>query len=137
MDTGAVLKEHKLKLTNIRKEILELFSQKPYALSYQDFNEQLTIDSDKSTIYRTLKIFEEKGIIHTVLDPNNIEKYALCNHKHCSEEGHQDSHIHFHCNSCENTYCLESFQSPEIQLPQKFKADKTEVLIFGNCDRCF
>ena len=36
--------------------------------------------SDRTTLYRTLKTFEENCIVHQIDDGTGIPKYALCDH---------------------------------------------------------
>ena len=136
MQVNDFLKQHQLKSTSIRKEILHIFQTSKHALSYSDIAKVLNNGFDKSTVYRTLKIFEEKGIIHTVLGPDHVERYGLCTHAECSHNGHVDSHIHFYCNSCKSVFCLDTIETPAVHIPNQFKAEKTEVLVFGTCNNC-
>lgn len=52
-----ILKEKKLRITNVRSEVLEIFERKNYALSYNDLHEELKNKFDMATIYRTLNTF--------------------------------------------------------------------------------
>ena len=90
---------------------------------------------DRITLYRTLKAFEEKGIIHKVIDSSNITKYALCVDQ-CDEDHHHDHHVHFHCDECGNTFCLEGVEVPKIALPEGYKMHNKSMLINGKCLSC-
>ena len=81
-----ILKSNGLKLTENRRVILNQFISTEYALSYGDIDSMIKRKLDKVTVYRTLKSFEENGIIHEVVDGGSQVKYALCNSKSCSSE---------------------------------------------------
>ncbi len=91
--------------------------------------------SDRTTLYRTLKTFEDKGIVHKIDDGTGIPKYALCKHEHNSKK-HNDLHLHFHCTKCKETVCLTEHQIPQINLPSKFIPENINMLIKGVCDKC-
>ncbi len=134
-ETDALLKEANLKLTPTRRRILKVFRKYPFALSYNDINDSVKEKLDKVTIYRTLKTFEEKGIIHQVLDTSSQVKYALCNSS-CSKHEHQDAHIHFKCTSCHQTYCIEDREIPSVPLPKGFTEVHSSMLVEGICKDC-
>lgn len=135
-EVNILLKKHGLKVTSSRKTILEVFKSITYALSYSDLDKELKGNLDKVTVYRTLKSFEESGIIHEVIDGSPQIKYALCHIGNCSEHTHYDSHVHFKCDSCEKTYCLESTQIPKIELPEGYSTNKQFVSLQGECKDC-
>ena len=118
-----ILKRNGLKFTENRRVILNQFILTDYALSYSDIDSMIKRKLDKVTIYRTLKSFEENGIIHEVVDGSSQVKYALCNSNSCSSEHHNDTHIHFKCNDCEKTYCIEDIMIPRIKLPSEFQQE--------------
>ena len=131
-----ILKKHGLKFTENRKVILEQFISTNYALSYNEIDSLIQKKIDKVTVYRTLKSFEENGIIHQVIDGSNQIKYALCNSVSCSPSQHNDTHIHFKCDYCEKTYCLNDISAPELVLPKGYSIAKQNVFIQGRCQNC-
>jgi Fur family ferric uptake transcriptional regulator len=90
--------------------------------------------ADRITLYRTLKTFEEKGMVHPIEDGSGATKYALC------EEGctcaPKDLHVHFHCNSCQKTFCLPEVGVPAFQLPSRFKLQEISLMAKGICADC-
>ena len=114
---------------------MEVFKEHAFALSYSDIETGVREKLDKVTTYRTLKSFEEKGIIHQILDRSNQVTYALCKDA-CSDHEHHDTHVHFKCNTCEQTYCIEDREIPRISLPAGFKQVHSSMLVEGTCDRC-
>ena len=90
--------------------------------------------SDKVTLYRTLKTFEDKKLIHSIDDGTGSVKYALCE-EGCECEP-QDQHIHFHCVDCGETYCLTQSKIPQTNIPTGFKASSASIVYKGYCANC-
>ena len=85
--SDTLLKDFNLRSTPNRQEILHLFLRKNYALSHGDIEKEIDNSLDRVTVYRTLKTFLDKGLIHKVLDDEGALKYALCNEA-CTTAGH-------------------------------------------------
>jgi len=129
----SILQRHKLRITDCRKEIIREFLDKQVALAHSDLEESLDSQFDRVTIYRTLKTFVDKDVVHKVLDDSGATKYALCSHE---EEVHNHEHVHFKCEMCGETTCLESINLPSIKLPQGFKKKEMNLLVQGICNKC-
>lgn len=129
-----LLKKNKLRATPVRKELLQLFLNSEIALSNQDIEEHLS-EVDRVTLYRTLKSFQEKGIIHRAFDGTDVTRYASCN-DHCNAHAHHDEHLHFHCSNCDNTFCVDEIPIPKLTMPAGFKAHKTNIVVDGICEKC-
>jgi Fur family ferric uptake transcriptional regulator len=130
-----ILKDFRLRSTISRSAILELFIHNDHALSYSDIEKEVAAAFDRVTVYRTLKTFLDKGVVHKVLDDGGSLKYALCN-DHCSTLEHHHDHVHFKCTKCGQTNCLEEVEVPAIKLPKGFKANEVNLLIQGLCNKC-
>lgn len=78
--------------TSMRILVYDFLEQQQTAVSLTEI-ENYFDKADRVTIYRTLKTFEEKGIVHGIQE-NNTTKYMLCNDG-CSENTHKDRHLHF------------------------------------------
>lgn len=132
--SNKLLKTFKLRSTPNRQAILHLFLKKDYALSHGDIEKEIDDNLDRVTVYRTLKTFLTKGLIHKVLDDEGSLKYALCN-DHCTAAGHHHDHVHFKCTHCGQTNCLD-IEVPAIKLPRGYKASEVNLLIQGTCEHC-
>lgn len=132
---GATLKKHNLSVTESRKRILQLFLEEKGALAHGDIEKRAGEKFDRVTIYRTLQTFLEKGIIHSIPTADNAIRYALCKDQ-CSAGHHHDHHIHFICNNCQRTYCLDDVVTPEIKMPKGYQASHVEVVVEGVCKDC-
>ncbi len=131
-----LLEHHKLRRTKIRIKMLSIFLDKDYALAHAELESSIGQDFDRVTIYRTLKSFEDQGLVHRVLDESGTAKYALCQHEHNETHKHYDRHIHFNCVTCGHTYCLENIAIPEIKLPAAYQLQKLDFLAQGICQKC-
>lgn len=132
--SDTLLKDFNLRSTPNRQEILHLFLRKNYALSHGDIEKEIDNALDRVTVYRTLKTFLDKGLIHKVLDDEGSLKYALCNEA-CTTAGHHHDHVHFKCTKCGQTNCL-NVEVPLVKLPKGYRATETNLLIQGVCERC-
>ena len=130
--------EQKLELKNIaitamRKLVLDVFLQQKKAVSLADL-ESILENSDRSTLYRTLKTFEQKGLIHGVQE-HNTTQYLLCNEA-CDETHHYDYHLHFYCKKCEKTTCLENVNFEEVKFPKDYEIEEVKFVASGICKDC-
>ena len=115
-------------------DVINVFNKAGHALSSNDIEAKLK-DADRITLYRTLKSFEEKGIIHKAVDGTITQKYAICE-SDCDEHHHHDKHVHFRCEQCENTFCMDNVFVPDLLLPQGFKVASTDMVVNGTCEKC-
>jgi Fur family ferric uptake transcriptional regulator len=130
-----LLRKSQLSVTGGRRKILELFLQHDGALSHSDIEKKAGEKFDRVTVYRTLQAFVEKGLIHSIPTSDNSIRYALCKDD-CSAGQHRDDHVHFICNSCGNTVCLEEVVVPTIKLPRGYVVQQVEMLVSGVCKSC-
>ena len=129
-----ILRRNSLSVTESRKKILNLFMNIPGALAHGDIERKAGEKFDRVTVYRTLQTFVEKGIIHIIPTTDNSVRYALC--KDCTEGHHHDNHVHFICNQCGTTLCLDDVAVPEMKLPKGFSLNEIEVVAKGVCKDC-
>jgi len=130
-----ILRDFALRSTESRTEILNLFIARHHALSYTDLEREVAPRYDRVTVYRTLKTFLDKGVIHKVLDDTGTLKYALCSSA-CSEQAHHHNHVHFKCSRCGQTNCLENVEIPAVTLPDGYRPTELNLLIQGVCRAC-
>lgn len=96
--------------------------------------ERRIISIDKSNIFRALVLFREQHLVHAIEGSSDGTRYELCySHDH---EHDDDQHPHFYCEKCQQTYCLNDAELPEIQLPQGFEAHSANLMIKGLCPHC-
>ena len=136
MDTQFdILKRTGLSVTEGRKKILELFLETEGALAHADIEKNTDAAFDRVTVYRTLQTFVEKGIIHQIPTTDNSVLYALCKHD-CAQGHHHDNHVHFICNNCSKTICLDDVIVPAVKLPKGFSPVQSAMVVTGICNDC-
>ncbi len=136
MDTGNdILKSAGLRVTDTRQDVLGCFLRINSAISQGDIEQELDSTTDRVTVYRTLKTFLDKGIVHKILDDTGGVKYAICKEQ-CQHGNHQHNHVHFKCSQCGQTLCLEKYVVPEVNLPEGYKSQEVNILVQGVCPKC-
>lgn len=117
----------------MRELVYDILASENIAISLSDL-EQKFDKSDKVTLYRTLKTFEENKLIHSIDDGSGSVKYALC--KETCQCNPEDLHVHFFCTKCEHTYCLNDIPIPSLSLPVNFKLKTVNMVVKGICANC-
>lgn len=129
-----ILQAKEISPTAMRILVLEFLQKQISAVSLQDV-ENGFVQADRVTLYRTLKTFEEKGLIHSIQDGTDAAKYALCAEA-CKAGDHYDLHLHFYCTNCKLTHCLPKHQVPEIDLPVGYLLKELNLVAKGICEKC-
>lgn len=96
--------------------------------------ETLMPQMDKSSIFRALSLFLEHEVVHAFEDGRGILNYELC-----EEDGtcdHHDGHIHFYCETCKRSFCLENIHIPSFDLPEGYLPHSVSFVIKGECPQC-
>ena len=131
-DIKEILKKNQLSVTSSRERILQLFLEQEGALAHGDIERRAGEKFDRVTVYRTLQVFVEKGIVHTIPTADNSILYALCK-DNCEAGHHHDHHVHFECDHCGTTYCLDDVVTPDIKLPAGYSSEQIDVVVKGRC----
>ncbi|NVO31976.1 Fur family transcriptional regulator [Hymenobacter lapidiphilus] len=129
------LSQHGLRQTPVRRSVLQVLADAAFALSGSEIEQQLPAGTDRITLYRTLKSFEESGLIHRVIDSTDVVRYAACSIE-CSAKAHFDNHVHFKCTICQHIYCLNQVAIPAVTLPAQFQVVSRDYLLAGVCREC-
>lgn len=130
-----LLVKNGLKRTGARLQVLEILSGRDSATSQPYLEQVMGKVVDRVTLYRVLQAFEEKGIIHKVLDSHGTANYAICSDG-CDAHQHHDEHVHFDCDNCHKIYCLESVKIPVPKVPSGFKVQHLNLIATGICSAC-
>ena len=89
---------------------------------------------DKSNVFRTLQAFREAHLVHVLDDSGDGVRYELCHSHHEDED--DDLHVHFYCEKCRRTYCLEDIPVPSVAVPDGYDVHSVSYLIKGICPSC-
>lgn len=129
-----ILIQRKIRPTAMRLLICQFMEKQQAAVSLSDIGAAFE-KSERTTLFRSLKTFEEKGMVHKIDDGSGIAKYALCE-VNCTCDLETDLHLHFHCTKCDETVCLTEYKLPKISLPKNYKAEDANLVVKGICDKC-
>jgi len=129
-----ILEDKAIRVTAMRLLIYKFLAEKQVAVTLSDI-EHAFDKVDRTTLYRTIKTFEEKGVVHQIDDGTGITKYALCEIG-CNCDIETDLHLHFHCNICNETVCLTDHKIPQIKVPKGFISEDVNLVVKGICDKC-
>lgn len=129
-----ILHNKNVRPTAMRLLVYRTLTENPSAISLTDL-ENLLETADRTTLYRTIKTFEEQGVVHPIEDGTGVTKYALCT-AYCNAGEHKDLHLHFHCSVCEETTCLTDYSIPKISLPNGYIAQDVNFMVSGVCKNC-
>jgi len=131
-DLAALLKKNGSSLTKPRKFVFDLLlNQEPQTI--QVLVRRATDQVDRATIYRTVELFEELGIVHRL---NIGWKYKI----ELSDifSGH---HHHFYCANCQKTYNLPPNSMLETMIDsvtgkEGFSPRGHQLEVHGLCENC-
>ena len=128
-----ILSKHGIKPTTNRLLVFGAMKNMGHTFSLYDMEEEL-LSMDKSTIFRTLVLFLEHHLIHSIEDGSGSLKYCVChNNGDCSPE---EFHCHFYCEKCSRTFCLEEVQTPTVTIPEGYFVNEANYLLKGICAEC-
>lgn len=128
MDTLSFFTSHDIKPSIIRIMIYDLLKgTKAHPGADEIYSELLPIvpTLSRTSVYNTLKLFSEKGIIKTLSIEGERIRY----------DAQTKYHGHFLCNCCRGVYDFELSKSFESGL-EGFDIQQREVFYTGCCPRC-
>lgn len=88
---------------------------------------------DRSTLFRTLSLFSNAHLLHSIDDGSGSQKYCVC---HLDDTRRCHGHVHLTCRICHRTFCLTDTAIPAVPLPVDFEVEETEYLVKGLCPDC-
>ena len=129
-----LLAQHGVKATANRLVVVRALASAGRPVTLSELERQL-VSIDKSGIFRALTLFREHHLVHAVEDAGGGGvRYELC-HSH-SHDADDDLHVHFFCERCQRTYCLDAIAIPPVALPSGFSADSASYTVKGLCPHC-
>lgn len=128
-----LLEEHRIKPTANRIVIVRTLAAAMWPVSLAELeNKIMTID--KSGIFRALTVFRENHLVHVIEDGSDSVRYELCHSS--GEHEDDDMHVHFHCEECGRTFCLDNIPVPAIDLPDGYRMTAVNYVVKGVCAHC-
>lgn len=121
-----------IKATPHRLAVLRAVLEAAGAVTAPDMEDRLVHGGEgmnRVTLYRTLELLTEAGLLRRTNGPGRAFQYCL---------GH--GHGHFHCRKCGRTQCLDPVRfNPALlmgALPDRVEIEEVEVRLDGLCASC-
>lgn len=128
---SVLLKKNQLAQTSCRKDILSALLDVNGTISYKNLTAQLGNRYNRATVYRTLKVFEKKGIIRKITIDRRQVQYEIQ-----KSQKDLEMHAHFFCRKCRNLICLEEPLEIPVHIPENFSSEEAEIVVKGLCVNC-
>lgn len=112
MNAVKLLQTHKIPLTDLRLQMIEILAKSKKPLSFDEFK----LNANKTTFYRNMELFESKGIV----SKSTLERKSFYELAHTAK-------AHFICDVCHK---ITDFQMPKI------KGKVKSLIAKGTCDEC-
>lgn len=133
MTFSDILHSHELKSTPLRLGVLEVLNHVHNPMTAEEITQALPeISFDRATLFRCLKSFTEKGLLHSVDLGEGFLRYE----RNCDVHHH---HHHIRCTLCKSIEIVP-FCIPESilkHLKNKGYKEVTHRMDFsGTCSRC-
>jgi Fur family transcriptional regulator, ferric uptake regulator len=128
-----ILKDHGFNCTQMQIATLDILihAEKPMARA-DILNALDERNPDKTTIYRILERFCEKGIVHKAYVDKRAWEYELADK--CTDN---QCHPHFKCTNCGKVTCLHDVNIPLIKgLGKDFIFHRQKIMIEGIGPEC-
>lgn len=122
-----------LKPTPNRILVLRELAASDHPLSLGELETRLDT-LDRSSIFRVLTLFLDHELVHSIEDGSGSLRYEVC-----AAPGKctlSDRHVHFHCESCNRTFCFPATPVPAVELPPDFTAHSVNYVVKGECADC-
>ncbi len=124
-----VLEQHGIKTSYQRLQVLEYLSNDNTHPTADTIFQNIHKDSpviSKATVYNTLKLFAEKGIITTMIADKFETRYDFVT----------EDHGHFICNSCGKIFNFNYDYNKKYSDLKGFQIEKEEIVLKGICKDC-
>lgn len=127
-----LLQQHGVKPTANRIVVARALAEAGCPLSLTELEYRI-LTIDKSNVFRALTLFRDHHLVHAIEGGDSV-RYELC-HSHDDHED-DDLHVHFYCEQCHRTFCLEQVPIPQVDLPEGFRHTSANFVVRGVCPDC-
>jgi Fur family ferric uptake transcriptional regulator len=130
-----MLREHGLRMTPQRQLILRLLDECSGHVAPEEIYQRVHAELpmvNRSTVYRTLEVLEDLGLIRHTHDGNGAERYHT---------GGYPNHLHLFCHVCGHLAEVDDLSVAEplvdaLHARYGFQADLSHFAIAGRCRHC-
>jgi Fur family ferric uptake transcriptional regulator len=128
-----ILQEHGVKPTANRIVVVKALADAERPLSLSELEYKI-LSIDKSGVFRALTLFREHHLVHVIEDGGDGVRYELCHSQ--SHHTDEDMHVHFFCERCNRTFCIDNTPIPEVELPDGYLMTTANFVVKGICPEC-
>lgn len=133
-DLQARLRSKARKITGPRQAVLHLLRAAGHPVSAKQLHESLAAECDLATVYRSIRILEQAGMVKRYDFGDGIARYELLG------EGDDGHHHHLICTECSTVVEIEECFPHEIESKiaeaNGFKRIHHKLEFFGLCPKC-
>jgi Fe2+ or Zn2+ uptake regulation protein len=124
-EAADALHAHGLRVTLPRLLVHRYVREAPQHVTADDIHAHLPSLSS-ATVYATLELFEEMGIVRRVSTRSGTAVF----------DSHTEPHHHAVCRNCGRMFDIEPAVVPPSVVPKGFQVEQTEVQVVGVCAEC-
>ena len=133
MDCEYILKQHQLRITKQRIELLRYYMNSTRAISHNELEMHFDGTIDRVSIYRILHAFTKANILCKLVDSSGKTSYVIEN---STNEKIKHSNSHFKCNSCNNVIELPELPKSYLTKLTVLNIQHLQLLAEGTCKKC-
>ncbi len=121
------------RITEQRVALLSHLIGKEKACSQTEIEEALAYLMDRATMYRSLNLFMEAGLVLKIRDQKGHPMYVFN-----AEETHSEQSLHPHlkCTECDSVECLPAFPNDYVHRLEKYQIADFQIVLDGVCSNC-
>lgn len=128
-----LLESMSIRPTPVREAVLEVLLDERCPMSYREVAARLPEEQDRVTLYRTLLLLLEKGIVHRAMDMKGT--WRFCAHSP-NAAGCPGDHPHFICRICDRMTCMPGSSLPHLDVEPGTIVEGKHLVIYGICAQC-
>ena len=132
-ESADLLARHGIKPTANRIVVAKALAKVDRPLSLSELERKI-MTIDKSGIFRALTLFRDHHLVHAIEDGGEGVRYELC--RSHSDTDDDDMHVHFFCERCHQTSCLDDIHIPPVSLPDGYEMTTANYVVKGICPNC-
>jgi len=133
MKAQEALDRTEIRRTPVREAVLGILLEERRPMSYREVAARIYGRQDRVTLYRTLLLLLEKGLVHRVQDLEGT--WRFCAHAP-SSPGCPGNHPHFSCRVCGRMTCLTGVALPWLELEPGTVIEGKQMVVYGVCASC-
>lgn len=132
MKAQEVLDRTEIRRTPVREAVLGILLEERRPMSYREVAARLPGRQDRVTLYRTLLLLLEKGLVHRAQDLEGNWRFCA----HAPSPGCPGNHPHFVCRVCGRMTCLAAVALPWLEMEPGTLIEGKQMVVYGVCASC-